>query len=329
MSGKISVIIPVYQAKEYLNRCLDSVLGQTYENLQIILVDDGSTDGSAEVCDEYAKKDERVIVIHKTNGGVSNARNAGLDCVEGDYIGFIDSDDYIELDMYENLVKLMVENCADIACGSMVHYDEFGAWFMPEHPDVLCCTGVEAIKSMFANDCEPSGYLVNKLYKKELFVGKKFDATIKVREDSFLMWELFFSSSRVVCKDLRKYHYLFNTNSAINGKYNDRFYTAHMADMRLLNKTKLLLPEAVPYATMHLIGADKMIIEKMFIGKAFDKNVYREISDGIKANYTAEVRKNMSWISRVETRCLLSCLPLFRALCGFKRLVKKVHRKRR
>ena len=97
---KISVIIPVYNVEKYLKRCLDSVINQTYKNLEIILVDDGSTDNSGKICDEYAKNDKRIIVIHKENGGVSVARNIGLDICTGDYVNFIDSDDWIDLKFF-------------------------------------------------------------------------------------------------------------------------------------------------------------------------------------------------------------------------------------
>lgn len=107
----ISVIVPVYNVEKYLHKCINSILNQTYKNLEIILIDDGSTDNSGKICDEYALKDNRIKVIHKENGGLSSARNAGLDICSGDYIGFVDSDDYIAEDMYEylyvNLKKIM------------------------------------------------------------------------------------------------------------------------------------------------------------------------------------------------------------------------------
>ena len=101
----ISIIVPVYKAEKYLSRCVDSILGQTYKDLEVILVDDGSPDGSGVLCDAYAAKDSRVRVIHKENGGVSTARNVGLDAAGGDYISFVDSDDYVDPDMYEKMVK--------------------------------------------------------------------------------------------------------------------------------------------------------------------------------------------------------------------------------
>lgn len=110
----ISVIVPVYNMEKYLERCVDSILRQTYKELEIILVDDGSTDSSPEMCDEYAKKDARIKVVHKENGGLSDARNAGLVVAAGDYIGYVDSDDWIEDDMYERMYRACVENEAQL-----------------------------------------------------------------------------------------------------------------------------------------------------------------------------------------------------------------------
>ena len=108
MGEKISVIVPVYNVEQYLERCVDSIINQTYTNLEIILVNDGSTDNSGKLCDELAKKDERIRVIHKENGGLSDARNRGIDEAESDLVGFIDSDDYIDSDMYEVLLKNLI-----------------------------------------------------------------------------------------------------------------------------------------------------------------------------------------------------------------------------
>lgn len=115
MQDLISVIVPVYNMEKYLDRCMQSVLGQTYQNLEIILVDDGSTDASPQMCDEYAVKDDRVKVVHKQNGGLSDARNAGLAIATGTYIGYVDSDDWIETDMYERMHAACVENHAEVA----------------------------------------------------------------------------------------------------------------------------------------------------------------------------------------------------------------------
>ena len=104
----LSIIVPVYNVEKYIGKCIESIVNQTYKDLEIILVDDGSTDNSGKICDEWARKDKRIKVIHKKNGGLSDARNAGLDICTGDYIGFVDSDDYIELNMYEDLLIQMM-----------------------------------------------------------------------------------------------------------------------------------------------------------------------------------------------------------------------------
>ena len=114
----ISVIVPIYKSEKYLEKCIESIIGQTYKNIEIILVDDGSEDRCGEICDAYSLKDNRIKVIHKKNGGISDARNAGLDIATGEYIGFVDSDDYIANDMLETLLGLSKQYMADISCVS-------------------------------------------------------------------------------------------------------------------------------------------------------------------------------------------------------------------
>lgn len=126
MSEKISIIVPIYNVENYLRRCVDSILLQTHKNIEVILVDDGATDSSPAICDEYSKKDDRIKVVHKQNGGLSSARNAGLDIATGDYIGFVDSDDFIAEDMYENLVKEISGDKSNIANCMYVRYYDSG-----------------------------------------------------------------------------------------------------------------------------------------------------------------------------------------------------------
>ena len=107
MKELISIIVPIYNVEKYIHKCIESIINQTYKNLEIILVDDGSPDNCGNICEEYAKNDSRIKVIHKENNGLSSARNAGLEICKGDYIGFVDSDDYIELNMYEVLINAL------------------------------------------------------------------------------------------------------------------------------------------------------------------------------------------------------------------------------
>ena len=118
MKDKISVIVPVYNVEEYITKCLSSIANQTHTNLEIICVDDGSTDGSGLICDEFAKADARFVVVHKQNEGVAVARNVALELATGDYIGFVDSDDWIEPVMYETLLQCMQKDSVEIGCGN-------------------------------------------------------------------------------------------------------------------------------------------------------------------------------------------------------------------
>ena len=133
MKKTLSIIVPVYNTGEYLHRCIKSVLEQTLSDIEIILVDDGSLDKSGEICDEYAKKDERVKVIHKENEGASVARNVGISISCGEYVGFVDSDDWIEKNMYENMIKKAKETDAEIVmCDAVTKYDN-----KPDEPDTI------------------------------------------------------------------------------------------------------------------------------------------------------------------------------------------------
>ena len=188
----ISVIIPVYNVAEYLPKCLETVCGQTYDNLEIILIDDGSTDGSGKICDEWRLRDERIRVIHKENGGVSSARNEGLKVASGDLIGFVDSDDWLEPDMYEKLVK-GIEG-ADAACCGYVDY--------PYGEGVPVEKGIKPVASDNIEDAyeaiyERNGYFTsvwNKLFRKEKIYRNGrllfFDTSISVGEDELWLIRL-------------------------------------------------------------------------------------------------------------------------------------------
>lgn len=173
MKPLISVIIPVYNMEKYLCQCVDSVLKQTYTNLEIILIDDGSTDASGRICDQYAEKDGRVVVIHKKNGGISSVRNAGLNRAEGDYICFVDSDDYITENLCETVVKVLQKERVDIV--------EFGITLTDE--DGKSIGSIENKQGRFADRTEIltllikghlQNYLWNKIFARSLFDGVEF-----------------------------------------------------------------------------------------------------------------------------------------------------------
>lgn len=219
MKQLISVIIPAYNIEQYIERCLESVCGQTYSRLEIIVIDDGSTDGTGNIIDELAKKDSRIITIHKENGGVSAARNTGLDIAKGDYIGFVDGDDIIESDMYELLLRNALKYQADIShCGYQMVF--------PNRVDHYYNTGEVRIQNQYegvydlikADKVEPG--LWNKLYKRELVSAHRLDNKIKINEDLLYNYILFKEAKISVFEDVSKYHYMIRSNSASTSKIN-------------------------------------------------------------------------------------------------------------
>lgn len=217
----ITVIIPVYNIENCLKHCVYSVINQSYKNLQIILVDDGSTDCSGKVCDELALRDGRIQVIHKKNGGLSDARNAGLNEAKGKYIGFVDGDDYIDKDMYEDLYAAICDTQADMAsCG---YYREAGdttdiRGYSKEN-QVL--DRVQAYAAFFMHASIIGCSCCNKLFAKSIFEELRFKEGIQ-SEDLEFLYRAFDVVERVVCINKIEYHYVYREGSITESPFNER-----------------------------------------------------------------------------------------------------------
>ena len=197
MNPLISVIVPVYKVEPYLCQCVDSILAQTYKKLEIILVDDGSPDRCPQICDDYAKKDERIRVIHKENGGVSDARNAGLDIVTGEYIGFVDSDDWIAPEMYEGLIRSLLKYNADIAaCGYQESNGKRTVATKSMARQEKSYTVEEAFREVLLSG-EISVTMCNNIYTRRLFQNIRFPVG-EIYEDRAIFYQLFGKSS-IIC----------------------------------------------------------------------------------------------------------------------------------
>lgn len=214
MNSKISVIIPVYNVAPYLKKCLDSVCMQTHDNLEIIIVDDGSTDESGTVCDDYADRDPRIIVIHKENGGLSDARNAGMAIASGDYIGFVDSDDWIETDMYERLYRLCEDNDIDFVIArfleekkGVTNHSSFTEKFV-----IMDSYSVLRICTMGDDRYVITNAVWNKLYKRSLLEDLIFPKG-KNYEDIVFTTEVLMRARKVGYLDSVVYHYRIREDS--------------------------------------------------------------------------------------------------------------------
>lgn len=216
---KISIIVPVYKVEQYLHQCIDSIIGQTYTNLEIILVNDGSPDGCGKICDEYREKDRRIIVIHKENGGLSDARNAGIRISTGKYIGFVDSDDYIEKDMYEFLYNLIIKYDADISICGRYELKDLDFPSNKKYKDI-CYTKELAIKEILKDD-KLRSYAWDKLYKAKLFNDVTYPKG-KYYEDMYTTYKLIQKSNKIVLNASPKYHYRFRKESITNRDFTSK-----------------------------------------------------------------------------------------------------------
>ena len=203
---KISVIVPVYNVQKYIKKCINSIINQTYSNLEIIIVNDGSTDNSGTICEYYTAQDDRIIFINQENQGLSMARNNALDIATGEYIGFVDSDDWIEPDMFFTLYTIAVENDADISMCNFYYTHDSGykSPFSNETTGIKVLTGVHKITN---NIRIANNFVWNKLYRRHLFNETRFPKN-KLYEDIFLVYKLIDNANKMVTTSQCEYYYL-------------------------------------------------------------------------------------------------------------------------
>jgi glycosyltransferase involved in cell wall biosynthesis len=214
---KISIIVPVYNVEKYVAKCIESIINQTYKNLEIIIVDDGSTDKSSDICENYLKKDNRIKLIHQENQRLSVARNNALAVANGDYIGFVDSDDWIAQDMYYTLYNNAVEYNADISMCNFYYVSVSGEKtpYSSENSGIKILEGVYKIAH---NIRLPNNYVWNRLYKRSLFNDIRFPER-KIFEDTFIMHKLIDAANKVVLSSECKYYYLRRESSITLSKF--------------------------------------------------------------------------------------------------------------
>lgn len=234
----ISIIVPVYRVEKYLKKCVESILTQTFKDFELILVDDGSPDNCGKLCDEYAVKDSRIKVIHKKNGGLSDARNSGIAIAEGRFLGFIDSDDYIECDMYEMLYNNMVKYDADVSiCTDFICFEN-GKVIKSNEKKVLVLNTEKAIGQAY----KISPGVCNKLFKKEIFTDIRFPVG-KLNEDVFIFMDILSKAKTIVFTTEPKYHYIQRKNSITKSTFDKRKWNIVEAWEKNLKFVKINYPK--------------------------------------------------------------------------------------
>ena len=288
MEELISIIIPVYKVEEYLNKCINSIRNQTYKNIEIILVDDGSPDKCGAMCDEYAKTDNRIKVIHKKNEGLSEARNAGIEIAKGKYITFVDSDDYV-IDTYISfLYNLIKENDADMSMGK--HYIQY--------PKRTMDTGTgkkyelnakEALEMcLYSNDIDVSAWA--KLYKAELFKEIRYPKA-RVFEDSATIYKLIDKSKKIAFKSEPIYYYVIRENSIINKGFDHRMLDLIKSTEEMTQFTKKKYPELEKAANRRMMYAYLSTLTQMLRRNHIDAEIEKKLLEYIKA-HSREVLKD-------------------------------------
>jgi len=327
MGEKISVIVPVYNVEQYLERCAESIINQTYKNVEIILVDDGSTDNSGKLCDELAKKDERIKVIHKENGGVSEARNIGIDSATGEYVIFIDSDDYINEEMLSELYSQIKKENADVSvCGVMNVYENNHTPQARNINEYLILNNEEFLREYLKGERVPGG-IWNKLIKASIAKTIKFPVG-RIYEDAYYHYELIKLAKRYVVTTKPLYNYYHREGSLTEGCYKKRdlscidIYTKFY-DYALNNALSTKEEAFFRLSYSYFVILDKMLLQDDY--KKIED--YDEIVGFLKKNAFKIFRNNIFRTGRrIAAITLLINIKLYRMLL-FKNIKnsKKVH----
>ena len=220
----ISVIVPVYKVEKYLDECVESIVDQTYRNLEIILVDDGSPDNCPQMCDDWAKKDERIYVIHKENGGLSSARNAGLDRCKGEYVTFVDSDDWINLSFIQVLLNALLEVQADMAACCMTSvFEKDGArtYEIADNGKNAVLTNEEGLDNLFRFPSTFNICACGKIIRKSVFFDLRFKEGV-LHEDEFMAHHLWGACHKTICLKQPLYYYRQTRGSITKSKYSEK-----------------------------------------------------------------------------------------------------------
>lgn len=289
----ISVIVPIYKVELYLEECVDSIISQTYRNLEIILINDGSPDNCGKICDDYALKDDRIKVIHKKNGGISDTRNTGVEACTGEYIAFVDSDDILHPQFIEILYQNLISNKAMISCCSFQkfkHTSEIN--YVLSEKKVETFTGDEFLETLYEPNWIPQNVVVwNKIYRKSILEKLRFPLGM-LHEDEFVFHEIYYGQKKIVYSPMKLYFYRKHRESITQNQTRINYknikeahqiridYGIKNNNIDFVKKTKLNLLKVAIYA-YYYTSFDKKI-RKDILKKPF---LLLELYNGNHFNY--------------------------------------------
>lgn len=278
----ISIVVPIYNTQSTVERCISSIRNQTFEDFELILVNDGSVDLSGDICDRLSKEDERIRVIHKENGGLSSARNAGIEVAEGQYIAFVDSDDFIETDMYDCLIEAIERNQVPLAIAGRYVHDGNSVTHQLTLSSETIFSAEEALERLLTWNAIDSS-ACDKLFQRELFRNIRFPLG-RYNEDIFIMSGILSEAGRVVHIGAPKYHYVYRQNSITQESFSPKKMDLLDATNNVLEfvqeKHPILKPKAQYFHASGIIYLYELLLSSTSRGDYLEyrKKLHRELS---------------------------------------------------
>lgn len=286
----ISIIVPIYKVEEYLPKCLNSILAQTFQEFEVLLIDDGSPDDSGQIAEEYAARDPRFKVFHKENGGVSSARNYGIKKAQGLYVAFCDSDDWVDPDWLETLYRQMIEYSVDLSVCGLMKEDEMGkVLFTVKEDHVYIKNKEEALLTLFNRDeyYLHQGWVFNKLYKREILIENciYFNEEIYYCEDRLFNFLYLQHGTSAVYSTIPKYHYLIRKNSAMTSyqdakTYHEK-YSSFMIAFEMMLKYDSSYSHSVKQALVCNYILDSINLYIKYSASTAKKEIYKKVRNVI------------------------------------------------
>lgn len=292
---ELSIIVPVYKVEKYLPKCIDSILAQSFRDFELILIDDGSPDRCGTICDEYAARDNRIVVIHQKNAGVSAARNAGLEIAKGTYIGFVDSDDWIELEMYQLLVSTAEETQADLVICGNSQYQENGQFLYHDLQSKGRYNREQLLTAAYSVPNPLGGILTNKLFRKEIIGKLRLRENMRNCEDSVFLIENLFHADSGVKISAPLYNILLRQGSASRSGNIQQVYHTVCGFVKLKDLLK-----AIPHSKQLDALAANMVLDNCV---RFGRTILE-----IHRNTGADCQAELSGIRKIMRRNIVAAL---------------------
>lgn len=287
----ISIIVPIYNNEQFLNRCIRSIVNQSYSNLEIILINDGSTDQTPNICDKFAGQDERIKVIHKENDGVAIARNTGLDIAAGDYITFVDSDDYIKEDFCETLLENAIKYNADIVQCGYYRASEKGKVLSENKLNFDIIEGSYNSSYYYAKGENCTNYVCNKLFSKNIINSIRFPNAI-VSEDFAFNVKAYYNSDKTIVIPDPLYYYIDNLNSVTNSDFDKRKLDAIRIGEAMFDYHKKRYPDLCSFFALYIVNYSIQFYFEVYKSSINEKEKYLKLLNERFNKYFNFLRKN-------------------------------------